>query len=194
MKYKKTGSKFKKKYGKNLSELSDELKISLATLSSWDRQGFDIFYKANELNASKGNKRLQKLWQNLKSRCGNPNDKKYKFYGGKGIKIKISKHDLSILWDRDEAAKLKQPSLDRLDSSKDYEFPNCRFIEMVENRNRAIHLKRKTKTEKLTHIGICIDDVTVGQIETLRTKYGWSRRKVLTLALKHYLKLRGVRK
>ena len=135
--YKKIGTKFTRQYGKTLEQLSEELKVSKPTLSLWDRQGFDIFHKTKiwkTRNVNQRNKRLNRLWNNLKSRCGNPNDKKYKYYGGKGIKIKLTKEDLFILWERDKADKMKQPSIDRKDSSKDYEFSNCQFIEMADNR------------------------------------------------------------
>ena len=133
--YKKKGSKFSRRYGKNLIALSAELNVSLPSLCSWERQGFDIYFKARELTAVRGNLRLRKCWDNMKSRCGNPKDKKYKYYGGKGIKIKMTRIDLSFLWERDGANKMKQPSIDRMDSMGDYELKNCRFIEMQENRN-----------------------------------------------------------
>lgn len=78
-----------------------------------------------------------KTLNNIRYRCNNPNDRKYKYYGGRGIKCLLSVQDIKFLWERD-ATKLKQPSIDRIDSSLDYEVSNCRFIEMSENR-----MKRK---------------------------------------------------
>ena len=137
--YEKTGSRFMRKYGYTLKQLAKDLNVSIGALSTWDRQGFDIFYKAKELvrNREITNAYLTRLWANLKSRCGNPKDKGYKYYGGKGIRLRINKSELLTLWIRDEGHKLKCPSIDRIDSFKDYEFSNCRFIEMQDNRHKS---------------------------------------------------------
>jgi hypothetical protein len=152
MVYIKTESRFKRKYGKNLTQLAQELKVTKGTISKWDRKGFDIFYKAKSLNGMRGNKYLQHLWINLQSRCGNPKDKKYKYYGGKGIKIKLDKNELITLWKRDCGEKLKQPSIDRIDSTKDYEFTNCRFIEMEENRSNNKENLSKVECKRCNHL------------------------------------------
>lgn len=62
-------------------------------------------------------------------RCSDVKNKDYKFYGGKGIKVNMTAKDARALWERDGAATMKKPSLDRVDSSKDYTPENCRFIE-----------------------------------------------------------------
>jgi len=70
----------------------------------------------------------------IKQRCNYPKDKKYKYYGGKGIKNYLSYENLCFLWERDKAIKMKHPSIDRIDSNKDYTLENCQFIEMAINR------------------------------------------------------------
>lgn len=127
-------NKFKNKYGKTGVQLSKELNISYSTLKKWNEQNCDIFYKAKELNSMKGNRQLQRVWLNIHYRCENPNDKKYKYYGGKGIRVELTKYELNTLWNRDNANSLKQASIDRINSSKNYVYSNCRFIEMEDNR------------------------------------------------------------
>lgn len=83
---------------------------------------------------------LRKLYQNIKQRCEYPQDKKFQYYGGKGIKCLITSEELRFLWDRDKAILMKQPSIDRIDASKDYCLSNCKFIEMTDNR-----IKRQIK-------------------------------------------------
>lgn len=68
-----------------------------------------------------------------KQRCMDPKVNKYKYYGRKGIKFLLSVEDAIFLWNRDNAAALKQPSIDRLNSNGDYSLDNCRFIEMLDN-------------------------------------------------------------
>ena len=89
------------------------------------------------------------LWSNINNRCYKEYDSRFKYYGGKGIKNKLSKSDLVRLWDRDKAYKLSQPSLDRKDSNSDYSFKNCRFIEFKKNQLDGLkkaHLTSKVKT------------------------------------------------
>lgn len=73
------------------------------------------------------------LLQSINKRCYDPNNKDYRWYGSKGIQNNLTYNDLKILWDRDRFTELKRPSIDRLDSEKDYSLDNCQFIEMSEN-------------------------------------------------------------
>lgn len=76
---------------------------------------------------------LKYLWSNVNSRCGKKYDSRWKFYGGRGIKNLLTPNDLVFLWERDNAAKLSKPSLDRIDNNGNYSIENCRFIEFKEN-------------------------------------------------------------
>ena len=77
---------------------------------------------------------LIKLLQNMKQRCNYPKDKKFKYYGGKGIKCLLTGKDLKFLWFRDKAFLMKQPSIDRKNNSLNYTLDNCQFLEMELNR------------------------------------------------------------
>jgi hypothetical protein len=79
----------------------------------------------------------KRCYENAKKRCENPNCPKYPRYGGRGIKFKLTYENMTKLWYRDEAWKLKCPSIDREDNDGDYTYKNCRFIEMGENSRRA---------------------------------------------------------
>ena len=72
-----------------------------------------------------------------KNRCKIPCMRNYKWYGGKDIRIILTKEEVEILYKRDHADKMKQPSIDRINPSGDYHFGNCRFIEMTENIERG---------------------------------------------------------
>ena len=87
--------------------------------------------------------RISKTYSRMGQRCGNPKHDSYKCYGGKGIKVLMSKEDLLFLWKRDKADKLLNPSIDRINSNGHYEVSNCRFIELEANR-----LRRPTKLSK----------------------------------------------
>jgi len=68
-------------------------------------------------------------YHSIRARCNDKNNKYHK----KGIKALISKEELKFLWFRDNGCLLNRPSIDRLDSDKNYTLNNCRYIELSEN-------------------------------------------------------------
>lgn len=112
----------------------------------WDREyrkkkyheDFEFKKRHNEACAKWHKKRkAESPWllhyRNAKTRCDNPNFKYYKYYGGKGIQMLLTKLEIEILYKRDHANQMNDPSIDRINSSGDYHFGNCRFIENSEN-------------------------------------------------------------
>jgi len=72
-------------------------------------------------------------WESAKQRCENPKTIGYLRYGGRGIKILLTKEDVKFLWFRDKAWLLKKPSLHRKDNDGNYTIENCEFIEFKYN-------------------------------------------------------------
>ncbi|OEH55924.1 hypothetical protein AQ616_18985 [Oceanobacillus sp. E9] len=74
--------------------------------------------------------RIYRTWQNMKSRCNNPNASKYHLYGGKGIKV-CDEWSESFITFHDWAMKngyTDELTLDRINGNKDYEPCNCRWV------------------------------------------------------------------
>lgn len=82
--------------------------------------------------------RWDKTYRTIYNRC-------YCKYRKSGIKCLITPSELKILWFRDKAYLMNQPSIDRIDTYGNYTFENCRYIELSENMHR-----RKRKDLKLT--------------------------------------------
>ena len=73
-------------------------------------------------------------WQQMKQRCLNPNNPRYKDYGGRGIMIHEDWMDFEEFL-KDMGEKPKGLTLDRIDNNWDYEPGNCRWSSYKEQNN-----------------------------------------------------------
>lgn len=81
------------------------------------------------------NKRLSSIFLNMKRRCYNKEEKSFRFYGAKGIKICeewLSNPKSFEKWSFENGYE-KGLSIDRIDSSSDYSPKNCRWIPVEKN-------------------------------------------------------------
>jgi len=85
-------------------------------------------------------------------RCTDEKHKDYLFYGGRGLAVELTSEEAGRLWARDAASTMRAPSLDRVDSDKNYTFDNCRYIEKSIN-ERLPHLS----VEQLAALAIAVD-------------------------------------
>lgn len=101
--------------------------------------------------------RLYKTWKCMRARCNNKNNKSYKWYGGRGIKV-CDEWDKSYEpfrnWAIENGYDPEKPSascsLDRINNDGDYTPDNCRFVSTkVQHRNtsRNIFMTYNGKTQ-----------------------------------------------
>jgi len=74
-----------------------------------------------------------RVYYHISDRCNNPKSLSYDMYGAKGIRNLLTLEEVEYLWKRDKAYTLKQPSINRKNSTKDYTIDNCEFIELIKN-------------------------------------------------------------
>jgi hypothetical protein len=72
-----------------------------------------------------------------RTRCTNPKSERYYRYGARGIEFKLTRQEVKELWFRDKAYEMKQASIDRINNDGNYEFNNCRFLELSENLSKS---------------------------------------------------------
>lgn len=110
--------------------------------------------------------RLYHIWLGMKSRCNNPNNKRYSRYGGRGINVccewnndfaSFKKWAYENGFDEDK----KNYSIDRIDNDKGYSPDNCRWAtsrEQCNNRSSNIIIEyngeKKTATEWAIVFGV----------------------------------------
>lgn len=133
------------------------------------------------------NKRLNRIFADMLTRCYNKNDKNYRWYGAKGIKVCqewLDDPKLFEEWALQNGYK-DILTIDRIDDGEDYCPENCRWISLEDNTRRAgkvnwITVNNKTLTgrqwaEKL--------GLGVNTINTIIRDYGENKATELIVAM-----------
>lgn len=125
----------------------EEFKANTYNINRGHTKSCGCYHKRRTVETHKthglGYTRLYNIWNNIKNRTLNPKDKRYNYYGGRGITIcdewkndVKSFYDWSILNGYEENKSL---SIDRIDNDGNYCPENCRWVtQTIQNRNRRI--------------------------------------------------------
>ena len=124
---------------------------------------------------------IYRIWASMKQRCNNPKSNGYKYYGARGIKMCDEWNNNPKLF-IDYVSNLinyrkKDYSLDRIDSSVNYEPGNVRWsprIIQVRNRNTksgnsgydGIRIKKFTRDRYIARITVDYEGVYIGTYDT----------------------------
>lgn len=127
----------------------------------------------------KGNrKRLYTIWKSMRERCTVPSQKRYKNYGGKGIKVCSEWDDYSVFkeWALNNGYS-DELSIDRIDVNGDYCPENCRWATAKEQANNTTANHRIT-IDGITHTMSEWSEISGIKTSTIfaRLKYGWNER------------------
>lgn len=134
------GARLKENSEMNCRFCKKKFNPSKAQLMNYDYRCSPCRYKIWQKKLTKQYLSQNPWWkhlQGLRKRCNYPKQDSYSRYGGRGIKALLTVEDIKQLWFRDRAADMEYPSIDRVDSNKNYTYENCRFIEMRENCRRG---------------------------------------------------------
>lgn len=99
-------------------------------------------------------KRLCNIFKGMKIRCYNPNDRSYRWYGAKGIKICNEWLDSPLLFEKWslENGYSKNLTIDRIDENKDYSPSNCRWV-TLNNNSKYKSTTKETIVDSIRHTG-----------------------------------------
>ena len=130
------------------------------------------------------NKRLKCIFNGMRTRCYNSNDKSYEFYGKKGIRIcdewlfnPLAFEEWSL-----NNGYYDGLTIDRIDADKDYCPENCQWLSMEENTRRA----GKVNVDDITLTGKQWGDylhIGVNTINKAIREYGVEKTKELIKAM-----------
>ncbi len=99
---------------------------------------------------------MYSTWENMVSRCNNPNNKKYKIYGAVGIKV-CDRWLNFVNFYEDMGLKPEGLSIGRIDGTKGYYKENCRwetYMEQGNNTSRNVFLTLNGKAQTVAQWAI----------------------------------------
>lgn len=139
------------------------------------------------------NERLYGVWNGMKNRCYDADDRAFKWYGGRGIKVCdewVNDYGAFRQWalenGYDDSLNKYECTIDRINDNGDYSPDNCRFTNMVvQNNNRRSNVVITFNGESHTlKEWSYITGLNYSMLKK-RYKYGWSAERMLSTPNTH---------
>lgn len=153
-------------------------------------------YKKEKMRKEKtthglSNNNLYYIYNHMKSRCYNKNDKRYKNYGGRRIKIcdewlGESGFNNFYNWAISNGYS-SELTIDRIDVNGNYEPSNCRWTDLITQENNKTNNHLITYNNKTMTMAMWAKELGINY-KTLFNRictYGWSIEKALTTPVKN---------
>lgn len=163
-----TKSEYSKKEGgktrrivKCICDCGSELEVCIYNLKSGNTKSCGCYRKEitskNKTTHGMSGTNIYDVWCKMIDRCHNENNKDYKFYGKKGIIVCTSwREDFGSFYNEMGEPPSKKHSLERIDSTKNYDFENCKWATKKQQaRNQSNNKKVTYKGEVMILIELC---------------------------------------
>lgn len=118
-----------------------EKEVNKYTLFDGLSKGCENCYHESHAGILSSQHRAYGIWEIMKQRCYNPNNKAYRYYGERGIKMSERWRYFENFWSDMGATYYDGATIDRINENGDYERKNCRWIDRDENARKT----RRTK-------------------------------------------------
>ena len=125
---------------------------------------------------------LYKVWQTMKQRCYNPNNRGYRWYGAKGVKLCEDWRSPTVFYNWAIKNGYQEGlTIDRIDPKGDYAPNNCRWITMSDQQhnktsNHILTLNNEPHSMTEWSVITGIPRTTI----TNRIRMGWTIEEALT--------------
>ena len=136
--------------------------------------------------------RLYHIWQSMKSRCYNQNNKRYKTYGARGIKVCDEWRNSYDAFERwalqngyNENAKRGEYTIERIDTNGDYSPLNCTWLtiqEQANNKTNNVNITVNGITRNITEWAGILG--TTASTICQRLKRGWDEAEAVTTPMR----------
>lgn len=140
-----------------LCDCGNETVVTSSNLNSGSTMSCGCLYHdgTNKKSYKHGlsNDRIHRIWRGMKGRCGNPNCKSFKNYGGRGITVCNEwKNDFANFYNWSmENGYSDDKSIDRIDVNGNYEPSNCRWTDIdTQSNNRRNNHYLEIEGKRLT--------------------------------------------
>jgi hypothetical protein len=148
--------------------------------------------RGGKIHGMSGSK-IYYLWKAMLQRCENPNNKAYRYYGAKGIKVCDRWHDFenfytdmsTLYYSLSKKIGEKNVSLERIKVSEGYNPENCTWIHRFEQGNNKTNVtlypyngEMVNKSELGRRLGMCSKTIQK------RFDLGWSLEKIINTPLR----------
>ena len=122
------------------------------------------------------------IWIQMKQRCNNPNHKRYKDYGARGISVCKKWMDSFESFIKDVGWRpSKELSIDRIDNSKGYEPSNVRWATSKQQSQNRDHVTLVDHNGKSTSLkDYCkLNNLNYGTVKSRIERDGWTLNEAL---------------
>jgi hypothetical protein len=127
-------------------------------------------------------RRIKKIFSHMKSRCYDPNDKRYDDWGGRGIRVCeewLKNPEEFVRWSLENGYQ-DDFVIDRINNSGDYAPSNCRWVTIAENNQNRRSSRNFTYNNKTQNLQQWCDEFNVSRsMVNKRLEMGWDFEKAL---------------
>lgn len=168
-----------------LCDCGNTCTVNLVSLRRGDTKSCGCMVKKHGMYYGEDGKktRIYQTWEDMKSRCRNPNRKGYSNYGGRGIRVCeewLADFNTYFAWCK-ENGYTDSLTLDRIDVNGNYEPSNCRWAtgkEQCNNKRNNVNIEHDGVTKTVSEWAR-IHNLT-SSVLGMRIKRGWDTSRAFS--------------